>query len=479
MKLFIPDDWDGEWQCVRIQWPKSLYWDAILAGMLDDMAAGRKWNENTGSIRAVQAIGDEIFNRNVPFNLCTPDQGTDKESVVATSGGCIYWECELMPCLNISNLLKIENGKLYAKDDCCQWIEVGAIAGVTESVGDDSFENRPSDPDPTYSACGKADAIVSILLSVGNYAWDQRDNDPVTAWTNMNGLFPGILSMGFTLNAILAAFDVEVLYDLSQGWYGPELFDATTWQAIKCQLAAQLSDDSTLPDKDDLFDTMYGFFKAQWPLDLLAQSFWYNVYRAIGENDVRNYGLMGATNTDVECDCPQAFTGFGNETNPSTSGWYWSAESTWSYTAPGGFNDFVVGVMRAAEHDVYGFAWFAEETGGDPIIRVKRKNDYTPLTGSEFDEFAFGTNSDDHGSEEWNIQCGDNAWSEIEGQLSDSENIHAHEFLYSDTINTPAVPKGEVFYAPIQVRADGDDSARSYGVLHFRELRNTGSPSHS
>lgn len=66
----IPDDWDGEtWDCMLLAWPSSVQWYAILRGLLTTPGRGRFWDERSGSILAVQAIGREIEERN-PVMSC-------------------------------------------------------------------------------------------------------------------------------------------------------------------------------------------------------------------------------------------------------------------------------------------------------------------------------------------------------------------------------------------------------------------------
>jgi hypothetical protein len=63
MKLPIPDDWtqaDG-YTLALVCIPDSKYWRAIVRGQIQILGYGRLWDEKTGSIKAVQAIGREIY----------------------------------------------------------------------------------------------------------------------------------------------------------------------------------------------------------------------------------------------------------------------------------------------------------------------------------------------------------------------------------------------------------------------------------
>jgi len=63
-KLTIPSDWneaeDG-FLLVAMCIPNSFQWRGIMAGQISDLAYGRKWNRNTGTIIDVQEIARDIF----------------------------------------------------------------------------------------------------------------------------------------------------------------------------------------------------------------------------------------------------------------------------------------------------------------------------------------------------------------------------------------------------------------------------------
>jgi len=62
----IPDDWDGEqWCCHVVEWPFSEQWTAILLGLITTPQRGRFWDGRTGTITDAQAVGLQIFQRNL------------------------------------------------------------------------------------------------------------------------------------------------------------------------------------------------------------------------------------------------------------------------------------------------------------------------------------------------------------------------------------------------------------------------------
>lgn len=64
MKLPIPDDWTEEtdgYTLALVCIPDSKYWRAIVRGQIQILSYGRLWDEGTGTIKDVQAIGREIY----------------------------------------------------------------------------------------------------------------------------------------------------------------------------------------------------------------------------------------------------------------------------------------------------------------------------------------------------------------------------------------------------------------------------------
>lgn len=63
-QLPIPDDWtepDG-YILLLACFPDSLYWRSIARGQIHNLTRGRTWDADTGDVKAVQAIGWQIYN---------------------------------------------------------------------------------------------------------------------------------------------------------------------------------------------------------------------------------------------------------------------------------------------------------------------------------------------------------------------------------------------------------------------------------
>jgi len=68
VKFPIPQDWDGtSWCRWSVCWPDSEGWSGFLRGLLTLPQRGWTWDERSGSILDVQAIGREITAQNLPL----------------------------------------------------------------------------------------------------------------------------------------------------------------------------------------------------------------------------------------------------------------------------------------------------------------------------------------------------------------------------------------------------------------------------
>lgn len=84
MKIPIPDDWDGETWCRwSVCWPDSELWKGLLLGFITSPQRGRLWDEKTGSIKATQEIGRQIFDNNFPLECVIMSCGDATELIAA------------------------------------------------------------------------------------------------------------------------------------------------------------------------------------------------------------------------------------------------------------------------------------------------------------------------------------------------------------------------------------------------------------
>lgn len=319
MQIPIPNDWNGQrWECFTITWPNSPQWIALLMGFLSQATRGRFWDEKTGSIQAAQAVGWEIFDSNIPLETCAGliapilgGSGAMFGSGILDIGG------DDMPCIDISSMLKMENGVLYARDSCCQWIAIGSFTpgSSSENLGTEPL-NPTGEPGVTYYACGKADALINKMRAVALTAWDTRDAPPWTYGSEFHKAHPDLDggSLQFT-TATVVALNLDILTSED------DVFDVNDTNALKSWLSGKLADDAagiTESQYADLNDQIYsqyaGGFNAFDPVAKGKADFWSAVLGAIGPGDARNITQLGAA-TVADCTEPtepfQLFPGWG------------------------------------------------------------------------------------------------------------------------------------------------------------------------
>jgi len=307
MKLPIPDDWNGEdWRCVKIQWPDSPYWRAILTGLISTPSRGRLWDEDTGTIIDAQAIGRLIFDRNFPYTACDDEQPpcpecppedteTDTAARHMVSAALDSWEYDAMPCIDISGLLKIENGHLYARDSCCEWIDIGPV-GTTEALPPTLWDDDPTPP--TYYACAKADAIINAMLAVINGVYDAANDWNPLSWI---GTVESYVS-GYNLsNTVVASMLAQVPIAAAVGVSQSDITNATKVQTLRCQFVSVLqSDNSALTQQQ--YDALQGILSGVF--GVVAGNMWLLAQAALGKGNLSNIAIAAATNADANCLCP-------------------------------------------------------------------------------------------------------------------------------------------------------------------------------
>jgi len=297
-----PQDWNGQdWRCVEILWPNSTKWLALLAGLLSELQFAKVWAGNASEGQAAQDIAWAIWWANQPFTDCgaqSPDTPTIPPigPTMPTSGGMEIGDFE-MPCIDISNLLKIENGKLYARDACCEWIEIGNLAAASEPITD-PFAN-PEDP-PTYTACGKAASVMEITETVAEAVWDCLALTPNQWVGHVKNAAPG-WHLG-TPQIYLAVGDATAT-SLIHG--ENVVFGANAVQEMLCSIEPFFTADGQAIRQDEFYN-IKGAIRAVWNgrNQGVVGGFWVACMDVLGLTDISNAAISGAT-IAADCDCPQ------------------------------------------------------------------------------------------------------------------------------------------------------------------------------
>lgn len=314
MKLPIPGDWDGkQWRCVEIQWPDSPYWWALLLGFITTPMRGRFWDEKTGTIASVQAVGQQIYEKNQPWQSCCGDDGSIDDGdgladeviryIYAGSGveseeDFMGWLCGVNP-----SAFRIENGVLSVKNFCGEWVEIGPLT---------SPEDIPPNPIPIedpvtpYSQCGKASSLINaaaaVMATAIEYADDEADfYSQVVGAYNAQGVKPGradVYLLQLDVVAVLAVLaDSTVLNEnliakfKCKSWVG---MDASTPAGTEDEVAWIYSSIRSVC-YDEAIDTISA---------ALLWAAWEQVIQAMGTNDRLTLLSKGCQDFTSECDCP-------------------------------------------------------------------------------------------------------------------------------------------------------------------------------
>lgn len=322
MKQPIPNDWSGDnWLCVRVEWPDSPMWIAVLSGLLTQVMRGRMWDERTGSILDTQAIGAQIYDRNFPFNLCLSRDG-DNSDPGGSGGdtGAIYpggfetLECEgdcMSGCSIPYGSLRWFEGKLQYLY-CGNWYDVG---------GDSSTPIIPTDPDvgvipdppPTgwedSTACAKARALAVLTYNivVQSFAQFEGVTDPWEFYNDLSDEFRTIdLAFDDVMNIYFNLIPVNVA-----GLEG-ETKDIGVVDWLKCGFVSFLAETNggiTADEYDDLRGAISGILKNAIPpayegFESAMREIWRRAFFSIGAKDAAKVTYYAQPLETDNCDCP-------------------------------------------------------------------------------------------------------------------------------------------------------------------------------
>ena len=461
-RIPIPNDWSGDgWRCVRIQWPDSPLWIALLIGFITTAQRGWYWDERTGSIIDVKDVGLEIFARNFPLNDCRNGVSATGEDDSLGIGGAGCDDCE--DCMSCITNVTIEDGNLYIWfGPCCQ-ILVGPVSDIGGAAGAGEVDPSPPSGWPCNKARGMADefaalAVVGVTELIATTPGGVAPAAPyLQAWLDV---LPGVVwEQNYLWQAVVYYSNNETVINL--GVTGAEYAD---WLA--CKWATVLGDTSGLSvaEFEAMQSVITGIPNAETATftQLLMQAMQYSRFSFWAQA----YYLETAA-----CNCPEAATG---ETEPTAGGWYFSAPIDLTIACPGGAAFGYAEYFQLLLHDIYGCMFEYEKVSGDPINRLKRSNDDNGWTN--YDTFMYLANSDFDVVATQYLQCGPNAFAELE-DLFDTP-IRKTNGEQSDVVGSPAEVAGNNALA-INVGQATGDPAEVIVKFTLRWLHNSGSPSHS
>ncbi len=303
MKIPIPSDWDGQsWDCFNIQWPSSPEYRNILLGFLSQMTRGPFWEISTGWIPDAQAVGWQVWDRNHPLVSCDGTIIQDGTSG-AQNGTCSAFPEETeefdMPCLDLSGLIKLENGVLYVKDSCCDWVALGVIQDQEAPISPEILDGQLP-VGQQASACGRAYAVWDTVVQTAQAVWDHKTDAPWSIISAIKNASPTNL----TTSGVWLAISQAILTDTL--WGGDDVFDTVKLQKVLCSMAVHL-DAVTEKLSDDEWEAIKRAFAnyGDGIVDIFIQNFYSQVLVfAIGRDRISTVAQAGALNNAQICDCP-------------------------------------------------------------------------------------------------------------------------------------------------------------------------------
>jgi len=478
----IPDDWNGQdWLCVQVEWPLSIKWLALLAGLLTTPLRGRFWDERTGNIRAAQAIGAQIDKRNLPFNACAGEIPPDIITVIEKVfiGQEFDQESEdlaMSLCGYNPDAFKIEDGQLWVRNFCGEWEAIGSISGVTPDL-------PPDVPDPPpgsltdATACSMAYKLAQFVLAILVQAWIEIGTpeivDVYDFVSDMRDYFPGVdLAYNDLINLYFNLIPLDVA-GLQNESIDPELA-----QWVACYMVSEITASNT-----GITSSEYDACKSATSAAIRAavgdsawlgfgaqiRKIWEYAIKSIGAKDAQKITYFAQPTGLEDCECPGVSQG---QIGPTASGWYFGAEHTIQVACPGGFDYGYMYVLTQLPHDAYGLTFTVEKVSGDNLNRLKRSNDAVPASG--WDHFYSHTNSESLSLDTQYLQVGDAAYLEL-NEIFPGTKIQGDNSDYSDDVETPVSAKLQNALMTVAGQADGDPAEITL-LMRLRWLHNSENP---
>lgn len=318
MKIPIPDDWNGEdWHCIRVRWPDSTLYNALLVGFLTQMARGRFWDERTGLISDAQAVAQQVIENNLPFVSCTGEQ-IDTPGVIATrGGGIVIIGDDDMGQVVTDWYVDSATGEFVVKfGHCCEErfsIAQQTIPGETSDTGEPEIptiipgEEDPYIPSLEYSACAKATTVVERIEAIARAAWGAR-TDPYSMKGAIEDANPGY-SVGVTwvYSIYVKALGLMAI----EGVADADIFNAEFYNAWISWLISRLEDDPAGLSSSE-WAAMINWVQYEWVfnyetpdlstvIDFWLAGFYVNILNMLGRERFNQIMQEGMLRTDVDC----------------------------------------------------------------------------------------------------------------------------------------------------------------------------------
>jgi hypothetical protein len=338
-KLPIPNDWDdAKWHCVSIQWPDSTLWDAVLLGWLSLPKRHELWEGLPGDVLAAQEIGWDIWLKNGLLPPCAPAVPAPEPEIIyiPAGGGSDESEDDMGQVVTDVTLNTAGQIVVWFGPCCSKVLDIPLVKPEITPP----YEGQ--DPAPTYSACGKASALVDLLYEAVDRIWETKA-DPPNEWVgDIEDYFPG--NDDLDDNFIIGSYLANIFYDETFGDY-IDLVQEDQKQSLKCQWLKIMTADSSGVTREQydrmhaVLDVIYGLPEAY----IFGQAM-----EIFGPHDMSNIAMLMSTDVAANCDCPEVPVPEAPLTWPDY-GWFhlvnfaaWSTQPTWF--SDGGQGDWLASV---------------------------------------------------------------------------------------------------------------------------------------
>lgn len=350
-QLPIPGDWNGtDWTCIQVQWPDSTEYLAVLAGFLSYLTRGRAYDAGTGDIKDAQAIGWEIFRRNMPYRACSEDTPTPETP--STGDLPCDWcyegvepcgEDEMSCCIDD---LKWIDGVLWYHQ-CNKWYEVDGGVGVPSLPEDGDSIIEPETPEQEADfACAKAKVIGDMIWLVADSLLAHGEDADIYNIVRAVEEDTGLDLVDVNVFITVATWSlVDLAIDMQ------DILTEGNKQELICRLALVL-DGSNNDIGQNQFDLIAKTCLQVAGGNILARVFLTNVVACIGLQEFRKYTRLAVLTTQ-DCDCP------GVEAPIIPEGYTWAhyydfTLDDYGWLATGSDALYVLGDGFTANVDAYG-----------------------------------------------------------------------------------------------------------------------------
>jgi len=229
-----------------------------------------------------------------------------------------------MPCINLASMMKIEDGVLYVKDDCCNWVALGDFSDPETGAPDDEILPPPTEEQKVDLACKKASQMVDVLYKTAEICAEAVPYHIAATWLAArwyikNHVEDAVkdLHWNWIYLAVSYAAATWALEFFTEGEFIFEILPQNDRENLKCKWVRILSSDSaTLTEAE--WSEMINALKIT--VNLEAIPFMESILRGLGRANMEWVATAALDNQTYNCDCA---------TPPQEP--IWPPGVTWSY----------------------------------------------------------------------------------------------------------------------------------------------------